>query len=476
MAEDRAANEGTQWLPDEASVVALVRQRGGGAWAAGVAVGLADIVGRRRGRTFLANTETGSSELDGLMEADGQPGLTQALAGELAVSKIARSAPQRSFAYLPAGSPALSLSQIREVPAFRALVRRVAERGGTLLLYLAEEALAELPPDPDYDLPVDGCIAIGDIDDLALLVGAPLLARVERPAGDSVREALSAAGGLDGGPVDPEEGDAFPAADPTPTVRDRRVPAWAPWAGVAAGLLLAWLAWGSFSGPEADSTSDPSAAVAEADPMQAGASGGREQEGPGSSGETRGSPTPAEVAGEARGGEGPASMADAAFAGPELSYSVLVASFARPEDAARHLRQLDEGDAMFMVAPTPIRDRLYYRVLAGAREDRADAEALMQELVDAGAKEEVRGWDVRPVRFAWLLGTYAERRDADRRIGELETAGIRAYRLADASPEPRSWRVYAGAWESEQAAEEFGRMLREAGETGTLVTRRGKPR
>lgn len=476
MAEDRAANEGTQWLPDDASVVALVRQRGGGAWAAGVAVGLADIVGRRRGRTFLANTETGSSELDGLMEAAGQPGLTQALAGELAVSEIARSAPQRSFAFLPAGSPALSLSQIREVSAFRDLVRRVAERGGTLLLYVAEEALAELPTDPDYDLPVDGCIAIGDIDDLALLVGAPLLARVERPAGDSVGEAVSAAGGLQGGPVDPEKGEELPAADPAPPGRDRRVPAWAPWAGVAAGLLLAWLAWGSFSGPEVEPASDRSAAVAEGEPMQTEASGGREQGGSGSSGETRGPPAPAGVADDARGGDAPAAAEDVAFAGPELSYSVLVASFARPEDAARHLQQLDEGEAMFLVAPTPIRDRLYYRILAGAREDRADAESLMQELVNAGAKEEVRGWDVRPVRFSWLLGTYTERRDADRRIGELEAAGIRAYRLADASPEPRSWRVYAGAWESEQAAAEFGRMLSEAGETGTLVTRRGKPR
>jgi len=477
MADDRAANEGTQWLPDDASVVALVRQRGGGAWAAGVAVGLADIVGRRRGRTFLANTETGYSDLDGLMEAAGQPGLTQALAGEMAVSKIARSAPQRSFAFLPAGSPALSLSQLREVSAFRDLVRRVAERGGTLLLYVAEESLAELPPDPDYDLPVDGCIAIGDIDDLALLVGAPLLARVERPAGDTVGEAPSAVVGLEVGPTDTQWEEEAPPAAAAPTMRDRRVPPWAPWAGVAAGLLLAWLAWGSIAGPEVDPASDPSAAVTEVEPEQTGPSGGPEQEGSVSSGETREPPTSAGVAEDAGAdGDTPAAVGDPEFAGPELPYSVLVASFARPEDAARHLRSLDDGDAMFLVAPTPIRDRLYYRILAGAREDRADAEALMGALVDAGAKEEVRGWDVRPVRFAWLLGTYTERREADRRIDELEARGIRAYRLADGSPEPRSWRVYAGAWESEEAAGEFGRMLSEAGESGTLVTRRGKAR
>ena len=71
--------------------------------------------------------------------------------------------------------------RLREISAFRSLLRRVSERGGTLLLYVAEESLEEDGrPDPDHDLPVDGCIAIGDVEDLALTVGAPLLARVER--------------------------------------------------------------------------------------------------------------------------------------------------------------------------------------------------------------------------------------------------------------------------------------------------------
>ncbi|MGW8283915.1 MAG: hypothetical protein ACWGON_11500, partial [Gemmatimonadota bacterium] len=179
-------------MPEGASVVALVRERGGGAWASGVAVGLADIVGRRRGRTFLANTIPGAAELDGLMEASELPGLTRALAGETSVSAIARSAPRQSFAYLPAGTPALPLSRLREIPAFRSLLRRVAERGGTLLLYVAEEALEEEGgPDPDRDLPVDGCIAIGNVEDLALLVGAPLLARVERPSTERTAPSVS---------------------------------------------------------------------------------------------------------------------------------------------------------------------------------------------------------------------------------------------------------------------------------------------
>lgn len=473
MAEDSAAHEATHWLPDDASIVALVRQRAGGAWAAGVAVGLADIVGRRRGRTFLANTVTGASELDGLMEAAGQPGLTRALSGELAMSEVARSAPQQSFAYLPAGEPALPLSKLREIAAFRDLLHRVAERGGTLLLYVAEEDLAETPPDPDHDLPVDGCIAIGDIEDLALTVGAPLLARVERPSGEratgegDLGDSPILSDDLASGSIEAEAAAALDGEAADGAQSDRRVPAWAPWLGVAAGLLLAWLAWGSLARPEgsADPESTGSATELVAEPGDGAESNSGEAD----------DPNPTESADSAPANEN-AEPGLNLFSGPELPYSVLVASFARPEDAERQMGDLDEDAALFLVAPTPIRERTYYRILAGAVEDRTDAETLMRELVDAGLKQEVRGWDVRPVRFAFDLGVYADRRAADRRIEQLSDLGIRSYRLADGLEEPRSWRVYAGAYETEQAAAEFGRTLTEAGEPASLVPRTGRPR
>ncbi|MEJ2482886.1 MAG: SPOR domain-containing protein [Gemmatimonadota bacterium] len=453
--------------------MALVRQRGGGAWAAGVAVGLADIVGRRRGRTFLANTVPGATELDGLMEAVGQPGLTRALSGELAVSEIARSAPQQSFAFLPAGEPALSLPKLREIPAFHALLRRVSERGGTLLLYVAEEDLEETPPGPDNDLPADGCIAIGEIEDLALIVGAPLLARVDRPSGDrsAADEEPDDSTFLPEGFDADGAGRASPAAAGSEPERAkaeaRRVPAWAPWLGVAAGLLLAWFAWGSIvrSGP--GSTTGPGASELPAeseDVPELVADGAESAAAENGSGDAT----------EAETGSVAATLA--AFAGPELPYSVLVASFVRPEDAERHLRDLDEDAALFLVAPTPIRERTYYRIFAGALEDRVTAEALMRALVDAGLKEEFRGWDIRPVRFAFDLGTYPDIRSADRRIGQLSDLGIAAYRLADGIDEPRSWRVYSGAFETEEAAVECGRILTEAGESANLVPRTGRPR
>jgi len=100
----------------------------------------------------------------------------------------------------------------------------------------------------------------------------------------------------------------------------------------------------------------------------------------------------------------------------------------------------------------------------------------MRELVEAGAKEQVRAWDVRPVRFSYELGTYDERRAADRRVDELQEAGIPAYRLDGGTEQELNYRVYAGAYESEQAAEVLGQTLEDAGETARLVTRRGRAR
>jgi hypothetical protein len=320
---------------------------------------------------------------------------------------------------------------------------------------------------------VDGCIAIGEIEDLALIVGAPLLARVERPSGDpgAIQEVTGdptvLADGPNGDGIVTESTAALDGEGEEDKDRVRRVPAWAPWLGVAAGLLLAWLAWGSLASPDtetiSEATSPPAELVVE--------SGDVADSSPGDATSAR---EAANAAVDAEIHDGGARID--LFTGPVLTYSVLVASFARLEDAERQMSELDRGAALFLVAPTPIRERTYYRILAGAIEDRVDAETLMRDLVDAGLKEEVRGWDVRPVRFAFDLGTYEDRRSADRRIDQLAEFGIHAYRLADGFEEPRSWRVYAGAYETEQAAVEFGRTLSELGETAILVPRTGRPR
>ncbi len=340
----------------------------------------------------------------------------------------------------------------------------MAERGGTLLLYVAEEALEEDGgPSPDRDLPVDGCIAIGNVEDVALLVGAPLLARVERPSTErtvplppepAVDAATESARTLD--PADRD--------DERSSGRKGKVPAWAPWIGVAAGLTLAWLVWGAFG---SEGAAGEGGEQAGGSPVALSADAELETDGQ----STVSGGVPVSVP------EPPGDDAAAReFSAPEVPYSVLVASFALPEDADRHLGELDSDEILFVVAPTPIRGRTYYRILAGAREDRLAAEELMRELVAAGWKEQDRAWDVRPVRFSFELGTFSGLREADRRIDELREAGIPAYRLEGGASPEFTYRVYAGAYESEQAAEVLGRYLEEAGEPVRLVTRRGRTR
>ncbi|MDT8435968.1 MAG: hypothetical protein RRA92_04355 [Gemmatimonadota bacterium] len=475
------AGEAIPWLPASASVVALVRERGGGAWSAGVAAGLADLVGRRRGRTFLACTVPGAEELDGLMDAVDAPGLTRSLAGDLPLSRAARSAPRQAFAYLPAGARALPLGRLREVPAFHRLLRRVAERGGTVLLYVAEEDLAgEYGPDPDFDLPLDGCIAIGDVKEPALLAGAPLLARVERPAGaprpgaeaEAMRAATGPGDAAAAGEGRAAGGAAAPEGRAGATDRPpRRRFGWQLPIVVAVFAVGAVLAWALLAGGSGDGDGAPEGAVV------ADASGPGEAGGPSAGRAAAG----ADAADDPDPGEGPAEFAPpelpAGPAAPELPYSVLIASFARPEDAARQLREGGRAAALF-VAPTPIRGRVYYRVLAGARAERTAGESLMRELVEAGHKERARAWDVRPVGLAWLVGVFHTADEGRAAVRRLEEAGLSpgiAYVVPAGEEGQEVYALYAGAFESEEAAAPLGEMLRAAGQEPRLVSRRGRP-
>lgn len=435
-----------RWLPEEARLIALVRDRDADEWAAGVAVGLADLIGRQRGRTFLANVAGPSDRLDRILGAEGGPGLTSALTGAATIASIARSRPDQRFAYLPAGEAAVPYSALRRMQKFRRFLSRVREGGGTLLLYLGEEHLGDAPSTTGRgasDFRLDGCIALGEARSAAARLGTPLLARVERPAP----------------PPAEVPGEARPAPPPA-AVGSRTSRARRPRPGSLVLLLVPlallgalWTIW-TLTRPGSDSgaAGRVGAPVEAAGPpgLAVAASGGGVE--------------------RAEAAEPPPEIRS--FTAPAARYSVLVGSYIRLSDALAHRDELTEEGGLFYVTPTPVRGRIYYRVLAGVHEDRSDAAAAMADLVADGRKDVIKEWDVRPVHLAFDLGTFAARGDADRRVRELLAARVPAYVLRDTADAPL-YRVFAGAFTSEEDAAPLGERLEELGSGAELITRAG---
>jgi len=221
-----------------------------------------------------------------------------------------------------------------------------------------------------------------------------------------------------------------------------------------------WLAVQYFGGSTGAHGPAPSASVAVADTVvgaedTAAASGTHEASVPA---EADAAPAAGRIAAEA----------------PVLPYSVLIASYARRADAAERARAWSRQDGtLYLVAPTPVQDRLYYRLFAGALPDRESAGRLMRELVDRGRKDEARAWDVRPTSLAFRLGVAGSRRRADARADSMRTAGIPTYVLPAVAGSDTTWQVYSGAFESEAAAAALESVIDKAGGEAHLVTRRG---
>jgi hypothetical protein len=430
---DIRATEQLEWLPETASLIAIVREAGCGEWAAGIAVGLADIVGRTRGRTYLANAGTDGSELDSVLKVEGGPGLAAALTGITSVASIARSAPERSFAYLPAGDTSLPLSELRRIPTFRRLLRKMRNGGGTLLIYSTEEDLIAVSGEDTPDaVSLDGCIALGSVRDLALDLGAPLLARVERPADAPVAEEVD---GVDREETKPQR-DVLADSSQLGSLFKILIP--------VLGLAVLWAVW---SVSRASGEAEASTQVLTVNSVSA--------------------------AGE------PAADSSLdleplvpVWSAPAANYSVLVESHIRLSDAEERSRSFSRDGGLFYVSPTPVRSRVYYRVFAGVHEDRLDALAAMDVLVDAGQKKTAKLWDVRPVRLAFDLGTFESLDGATDHVRVLTADGIPAYVLRDLTEAPL-FRVFAGAYESDEASTALGNLLESRELSAELISRSG---
>lgn len=446
----RSPDEAVRGWPEETRVVALVSTVEGGGIsfdAMDLMEGLAD----RWRPALLASVEPGAVLPDEGGGGSVGGGLASVVRGEATLKDVARARPDRSFAFLPAGE-GVEAAELLESPALRRLAEGVRSAGGILVVHVPAGVEAAVPPwlearmlagssggePPSFgsELPTMGALA-GDAEG-SEAGGGERWRRHRRERSAPVARVVAAVVGLAvivGGwwylareSVDLPGDGASPAADTAARVE-----------------------------PPADSAAPPETATA--DPASDG-----------------GAPGAAGAEATAGGGESAAGPGEAAAA-PELPYSVLVASYRQPDDARERVERLRDSVSLPVFAsPTPVADGTFHRVFAGVHPDTASASALMRSLADRGLKRSLSSWDLRPARWSLLLGSFEGEEEAREARSALGEAAIHAYVLARSSGGEISYLLYAGAFESSEAAGPLRETLAGAGHETELLIRRGEPR
>lgn len=394
------------------------------AWVGEAVLALVRAAAERRRPAFLLDLAPEASDLASRFGAVGSEGIAEAVAGEARLPEVAHRDEEHGVAYLPCGLGAPG-DELAGSAALAAFAERVRGEEGVLLVLLDREAAAAV----SAGWP-DGWVLLGEAEAAtgggSLPDDLPELAHIE-PRGESP-------GAEAGRWRRHREGASFPTMKAT----------------VAALFLAATAAaWWWY-----------------ADRVTAGDAG---------------SPlpdveAPARSGSDAAPGVGPAREDSARDR--TLAFSVLIASYASAEAARERVRELSErAEGVFFVSPTPVRGSVWHRVYAGARADREAAEALMERLVEAGAKGEARAWDVRPVPWSFRVdGGLGARAAAADRAESLGRRGVPAYLLSSREGGDTVYRVYSGAFESRGAAGALGERIEEAGVEAELVRRAGAPR
>lgn len=435
---ERARDVVDAW-PEGGRVVAMIADPADPEWTGRAALKLIRAVSERLRPAFLLDLAPESSNLTTRFGAMGSDGFAEAAAGDATLAEIAHRRPQIQAAYLPSGVDA-SGEELAVSPALAALADRVRGAGGVLLVLLSRRA-AERAAEAGWP---DGWLLLGD----------PESARGGEPL-----------------PGDLPEMGRVERSESAPSSRWRRHRESRPFPAVKvaggilllAGLAAGWWWYAERATVPGDAGDAPPAAAdstgaGDAGPGEDSAGGVGPEPGPGDDGGS-GSPDGASEEG--------------ANAGTSLEFSVLIASYGTPEDARERVRGLsDRIDGVSFVAPTPVQGTLWHRVYAGSLPDRQSARALMDRLVETGAKDETRAWDVRPVPWSFRLSDdFEDRSAALDRVDALRGRGLPAYVLPASADGP--YRVYSGAFESRDAARALEEQLREADVEAELVRRAG---
>lgn len=521
-------------LSADARIVALVFERSEAERSATAVDTIATSIARRRGRTLVLNSESAPSPLDelaGAPERAESRGMAEFLAGQSRLARVAVRRADCPYVYLPAGQVPEGVVGLLESPALARFVSRVKEQGGTLFIVMSERGRPSaglldlldgyiavgMAPLEDHGVPCYGHVpfetsatgAPGAPDapsepDAPSAPSAPDVAAAPEavedvadpqpepaPAPEPVEDAADPRSEPAPAPaLEPESEpepevapDAAPADSPPAPGRARRRPRGPLVAALAIAALAVGNWWAYRNGWFDNAISRVGSMIAARDEAPATETTPVE-DGPAAA--DAGTPTdPSDVASPTDSPEVAApdpipppdeSAVAAAFeSAAERPYSVLLGSFSDPAEASERVAEIRalHGAVLYFMAPTTIRDVRYQRILAGAVASESEASALMDELAAAGVAEEANAWLLRPVRLAYDLGVFADRAEMEARVAELASLGIPAYSLETTLDGMPVFRVYGGAYENGEAAAPMSDALDAAGESATLVVRRG---
>lgn len=165
--------------------------------------------------------------------------------------------------------------------------------------------------------------------------------------------------------------------------------------------------------------------------------------------------------------------------GRALPYSVAIAGYQLLDEAQQRVEQLrdDESEMQFYIAPTVVQGQLFYRVLAGPLPDSSTAVAVRDTLIARRIKTFTSSADLLETPWAYLIGSFERRTDAEAKTVEARGKGIPTYIVPVGAPGGGvQYRVYAGAYTGPGDADFLRAILEAASLPDTLVERTGSIR
>lgn len=451
-AEDPAAPFG---LEPEDTVVLLLVGEVDRRWAASAAVEMCTAWAAKGRRVVLADFHLETPLLHEPLEAENLEGVVDVFLYGASIARSARPVPDRGFFLIPAGTYAPDVDAIYGHQRWPKVIAGFRDAGASLVLF-APAATANLR-------------TIADSLNKVVLLGAPAKPDVLAPvtaSGTGVRALVVPPDSEPAPYVGSSRPAAPPPAAPAPRTADEGLhlpppPVRTPHRGDrvmkgALWLLLAVAVVAAIGYAAVSLRPDlmPWAAV--------GASPAAQSE------STATSPAP--------------NLRGPVPAGAPLPYSVRVIAYNSLRAASTPLARLSQEvpAVRFLVSPEEIQGVVYYKVLAGALPDTAQAQRLRGVLVASGAvdEEEAAGaWSlIEHTPLAFDLGEFRTREAAVAASDSLLTADIPSYTLPiPYSDDSERWQLYGGAFADSTAASAMGRLLSAVGVEARLVERKGLP-